>query len=57
MVTHSPDGGHKPSQYAVEIHVRGVIHIQIERMPPALIAVMTSAGTAVLGWLTAHVVH
>jgi hypothetical protein len=43
--------------YAIELHVRGVIHVQVERLPPVIATLITTAVTSLLTWLTAVGVH
>jgi hypothetical protein len=43
--------------YALELHVRGVIHIQIEKLPPVIGTLITSAVSALLTWLATVGVH
>jgi hypothetical protein len=45
------------SPYALELHVRGVIHIQVERLPPVIGALVTSVVSALMAWLAAGGVH
>jgi hypothetical protein len=43
--------------YALELHVRGVIHVQVERLPPVVGAVAASAVSVVATWLTTVGIH
>jgi hypothetical protein len=45
------------SLYALELHVRGVIHIQAERLPPVIGTLVTSVISAIMAWLAAGGVH
>jgi len=45
------------SPYALELHVRGIIHIQVERLPPVIGALITSVISAFMAWLAAGGVH
>lgn len=45
------------SSYALELHVRGVIHIQVERLPPVIGTLITSAGSALIAWLATGGIH
>ena len=45
------------SPYALELHVRGVIHIQAERLPPVIGTLVTSVISAIMAWLAAGGVH
>jgi hypothetical protein len=47
----------RKSPYALELHVRGVIHIQVERLPPVIGALVTSVVSALMAWLAAGGVH
>jgi hypothetical protein len=41
----------RASSYALEVHVRGVIHIQVERLPPVIGTLIASAVSALMAWL------
>ena len=43
--------------YALELHVRGVIHIQVERLPPVLGTLLTSIVSAIVTWLATVGIH
>lgn len=45
------------SPYALELHVRGVIHIQVERLPPVIGTLITSVVSALMAWLAAGGIH
>jgi hypothetical protein len=45
------------SSYALELHVRGVIHIQVERLPPVIGTLITSAASALVAWLATGCAH
>lgn len=45
------------SSYALELHVRGVIHIQVERLPPVIGTLITPAVSALMAWLATGCVH
>ena len=47
----------RESPYALELHVRGVIHIQAERLPPVIGTLVTSVISAIMAWLAAGGVH
>jgi hypothetical protein len=47
----------RESPYALELHVRGVIHIQAERLPPVIGTLVTSVLSAIMAWLAAGGVH
>jgi hypothetical protein len=51
--------GKNPSEpsYALELHVRGVIHVQVERLPPVIGTVLMSIGSAIVTWLATAGVH
>lgn len=40
-----------------DIHVRGVIHIQVERLPRVIGTLITSALSALMAWLATGCVH
>jgi hypothetical protein len=48
--------GNHPS-YALEVHIRGVIHIQVERLPPVITTALTAVTSSVITWLAAHGLH
>ncbi len=37
--------------YAVEIHIRGIIHVQVERVPPLVLTLLATAVPSLLAWL------
>jgi hypothetical protein len=39
------------ASYAVEIHIRGVIHVQVERVPPLVLTLLATAVPSLLAWL------
>ncbi len=39
------------TSYAVELHIRGVIHIQVERVPPLILTLLTTAVSSLLTWV------
>lgn len=43
--------------YALEVHIRGVLHIQVERLPPAVATVLTAVTSSIVTWLTARGLH
>lgn len=43
--------------YALELHVRGVIHVQIERLPPVIGTLITSIVSALVTWLATVGIH
>jgi hypothetical protein len=43
--------------YALELHVRGVIHIQVERLPPVMGTLLTSIVSAIVTWLATVGIH
>jgi len=43
--------------YALELHVRGVIHIQVERLPPVITTLITSVVSAIAAWLATGGIH
>lgn len=43
--------------YALELHVRGVIHVQVERLPPVIGTLITSIVSALVTWLATGGVH
>jgi hypothetical protein len=43
--------------YAVELHVRGVIHVQIERLPPMIGTLLMSIVSAIATWLATAGIH
>ena len=43
--------------YALELHVRGVIHVQVERLPPAKGTLVTSIVSAIVTWLATVGIH
>ncbi|MCW2935800.1 MAG: hypothetical protein JWM19_6762 [Actinomycetia bacterium] len=43
--------------YALEMHIRGVIHIQVERLPPVIATLITSAMSVLLTWLATAGIH
>ena len=45
------------SSYALELHVRGVIHVQVERLPPVIGTLLTSIVSALVTWLATVGVH
>ena len=45
------------SLYALELHVRGVIHIQVEQLPPVIGTLITSAVSALIAWLATGCFH
>jgi hypothetical protein len=47
----------RKTRYALELHVRGIIHIQVERLPPVIGTLITSVASAFLAWLAAGGVH
>ena len=46
----SPNDSQDPSSYLIELHVRGIIHIQIERLPRWLFPAV-SGGSLLWTWL------
>jgi hypothetical protein len=46
----------KPS-YALELHVRGVIQVQVERLPPVMGTLLTSIVSAIVTWLATVGIH
>lgn len=51
LVVNALDGDPGDQSHALEVHVRGVLHIQIERMPRWLWPMMMSAVSALSTWL------
>lgn len=47
----------KEPSYALELHVRGVIHVQVERLPAVLGTLTTSAVSAIVTWLATTGIH
>jgi hypothetical protein len=43
--------------YALELHVRGVIHVQVERLPPVMGTLLTSIVSATVTWLPTVGIH
>jgi hypothetical protein len=43
--------------YALELHVRGVIHVQVERLPPVMGTLLTSIVSATATWLATVGIH
>ena len=43
--------------YALELHVRGVIHVQVERLPPLMGTLLTSIVSAIVAWLATVGIH
>jgi hypothetical protein len=43
--------------YALELHVRGVIHVQVERLPVVLGTLITSVASAIVTWLATAGIH
>jgi hypothetical protein len=43
--------------YALELHVRGVIHMQVERLPPVIGTLITSGVSALIAWLATGCFH
>jgi hypothetical protein len=43
--------------YALELHVRGVIHVQVERLPAAMWTLLTSIASAIVTWLATAGIH
>ena len=43
--------------YALELHVRGVIHVQLERLPPVTGTLLTSIVSAIATWLATVGIH
>jgi hypothetical protein len=43
--------------YALELHVRGVIHVQIERLPPVLGTLIASSISVIATWLATVAIH
>ena len=43
--------------YALELHVRGVIHVQVERLPPVIGTLLMSIVSAIATWLATVGIH
>jgi hypothetical protein len=43
--------------YALEVHIRGVMHLQVERLPPRVTTVLTAVVSSLVTWLTTHGLH
>jgi len=43
--------------YALELHVRGVIHVQVERLPPVIGTLLMSIVSAMATWLATVGIH
>ena len=43
--------------YALELHVRGVIHVQVERLPPVIGTLLMSIVSAIATWLATLGIH
>jgi hypothetical protein len=43
--------------YALELHVRGVIHVQVERLPPVIGTLLTSVVSVTVTWLATVGIH
>lgn len=43
--------------YALELHIRDVIHVQIERLPPVIGTLLMSIVSAIATWLAAVGIH
>lgn len=56
MSADSPKSARK-SPYALELHIRGIIHIQVERLHPVIGTLVTSVVSALMAWLAAGGVH
>jgi hypothetical protein len=56
-MTHGQGGGDSRQPYALELHIRGVMHLQIERLPPKITTVLTAVASSLITWLTAHGLH
>lgn len=43
--------------YALEVHIRGVMHLQVEKLPPRVTTVLTAVVSSLVTWLTTHGLH
>jgi hypothetical protein len=43
--------------YALELHIRGVIHVQVERLPPVLGTLIASSVSVIATWLATVGIH
>jgi hypothetical protein len=43
--------------YALELYIRGVIHVQVERLPPVMGALFMPIVSSVVTWLAAVGIH
>lgn len=43
--------------YALEVHIRSVMHLQVERLPPRVATVLTAVVSSLVTWLTTHGLH
>jgi hypothetical protein len=51
--------GKNPAEpsYALELHIRGVIHVQVERLPPVMGTLLMSIVSAIVTWLATVGIH
>ena len=57
MSVHSKGKNSAERSYALELHVRGVIHIQVVRLPPVMGTLLTSILSAIVTWLATVGIH
>jgi len=52
MTMDPEDSGPEQGPYALELHVRGLVHLQIERLPPVVVTATSAIISAFITWLT-----